>query len=57
MSPTSAATALDPVGQQQGEERRVIQVLRARQREAFGQLGQQQAELEAFEEADQISDR
>jgi hypothetical protein len=45
---------LDLVGQRQGEERRVIQVLRTCQRESFGQGRQQRAKLEAFEQADQI---
>ena len=47
-------TALDLVGQQQREERRVIQVLRACQRESFRQRRQQRTQLEAFEQADQV---
>src|SRR5215210_1648432 len=47
-------TPLHLVGEQQREENRVIQVLRAGQRESFGQRRQQRAKLEAFEQANQI---
>src|SRR5262249_44208778 len=46
--------ALDLVGEQQRKECRVIQVLRACQRESFGQGWQQRTQLETFEQADQV---
>ena len=46
--------ALDLVGQQQGEERGVVEVLGAGQRQPLGQGGHQRTQLEAFEQAHQI---
>ena len=46
--------ALDLVSEQKGEERHVIQLLGARERQPLRQGGQQRTELEAFEQAHQI---
>ena len=47
-------TALDLIGEQQRQERGVVQLLRACQRQSLGERGHQLPELQPLEQSNQI---